>query len=371
MSPLPRRIAVVLPDLGIGGAERLHLTLTREWEALGHRVELVLLRARGGLLEQVPKSVRVVDLGAARIRSLVRPLARYLRETPPDVLLAAMWPVTTLAIVAARMAGYRGRLVVSDHVAYSHSPQLRSRARRLIFRHSVRRLYPLADARVAVSAGVADDVVARTGLERSSFRVLYNPAGNGGRARPPAARPSTLQDVHGPIVLSVGTLKPQKDCALLLRAFARLPAELGATLVFVGDGPDRAALATLARSLELGARCRFVGAVLDPDPYYAAADVFVLSSRFEGFGNVLVEAMSHGVPVVSTDCPSGPREILADGDYGMLVPVGDERRMSEAIAEVLAMPSNAEELRRRAGRFAPEAIAREYLEVMFGAKDLG
>ncbi len=163
--------------------------------------------------------------------------------------------------------------------------------------------------------------------------------------------------------LSVGNLKPEKNQALLLRAFAALPRP-DARLMLLGSGPQEAPLRALAEQLGLAERVIFAGFQRDPAPFYAAADLFVLSSNHEGFGNVIVEALSHGLPVVSTDCPAGPAEILDGGTFGLLVPVGDAAALAEAMDAALDAPVDRDALVRRASDFAPDIAARQYLAVM-------
>lgn len=229
---------------------------------------------------------------------------------------------------------------------------------------SVKLLYPLADARIAVSKGVANDVAALGSLDRASLTVIYNPAAVD--PSPGAAElPDPWRDTSGRRVLSVGTLKAVKDHATLIRAFAKVRNRTDATLVILGDGVLRLDLEHLIAELDLGGAVRLPGFKLDPWPWYRGADLFVLSSRSEGFGNVIVEALQCGVPVVSTDCPSGPREVLDDGKYGRLVPVGDAEALSVAMLDALGEQADRGPLRARAAEFSVEKAADRYLRIMF------
>ncbi|MCO5054643.1 glycosyltransferase [Thermomonas sp.] len=354
-------IAILLPDLRPGGAERLHVTLAREWMARGFGVDFVLRQARGELLEQLPVGARVVDLRAARVRNVLRPLVRYLRQSRPSALLAAMWPLTTVAPVAARVAGYRGRVVVSEHAPLSRGYAHKGRLHRLGLRASTALGYRLADARIGVSAGVADDLARLSGLARERFSVVYNPAASGAVA---GAVPALLAGAARPVILTVGTLKPVKRHDLLLDAFAKVAASTSATLCILGDGPQRAALEARVVALGLDGRVLFPGYSPDPAAWYAAADLFVLCSDHEGFGNVIVEAMEQGTPVVCTDCPSGPREILCGGKYGALVPVGDAGALAAAMQTALAAPVDRQALQARARDFSSDKIADQYLDLL-------
>lgn len=223
-------------------------------------------------------------------------------------------------------------------------------------------VYPLASCRLAVSKGVAQDLAALSGLAQDAFHVIYNPAALG-RGRPQFI-PEALLGVFGPLVLSVGTLKAGKRHNLLIEAFARLPVELGAMLCILGEGSLRPALEQQIRELGLQKRVLLPGFRADPTPWYARADLFVLSSDYEGFGNVIVEALEQGVPVVSTNCPAGPSEILCSGKYGRLVPVGDADALATAMLEALNEEPDREALKTRARDFAADKIAEEYLDVM-------
>lgn len=358
------RIAVLLPDLRAGGAEKLHVNLATEWVSRGVTVEFVLRQARGELIPLLPEGASLVDLKVRRVRSLFWPLVRYLREARPDVLLVAMWPLTAIAPLAARWAGFRGRIVISEHspqsLAYRHKGWFHS----IVLRASTWLGYRLANVRIGVSSGVANDMAKLSRMPREAIKVQYNPAALG-RARPGApVLPPELQGVSGPRILAVGTLKVVKRFDLAIEAFARLPASLGATLCIVGEGQERGALEGRIEAQGLGRRVLLPGYVADPMPWYSSADLFILSSDYEGFGNVIVEALEQGVPVVSTDCPSGPREILEDGKYGRLVPVGDSDALARAMLESLQSQHDHAALKARARHFALDKVADQYLDLL-------
>lgn len=367
MPDTARRIAILLPDLRPGGAERLHLHLAEHWAGQGLKVEFVLRQKRGELLAQLPAACTVVDLGAARVRHAFWPLVRYLKREQPDALLAAMWPLSVIAPLAARLAGFKGRVLVSEHSPLSLAYAGKGWLHRFMLRLSQRLLYPLADARVAVSAGVADDLAALSGLPRSQFTVIYNPAALGRVPATPPARPVALSGHAGPVLLSVGTLKRVKRFDVLIDAFARLTDFPEALLCIVGEGAERTALQAQVAALGLQDRVLLPGYAPDPSPWYAHADLFVLSSDYEGFGNVIVEALEHGLAIVSTDCPSGPREILADGRYGRLVPPGDAAALAQAMRIALQAPRDVQAQKARASAFTITMASESYLRAMFPA----
>lgn len=359
-----KRISVLLPDLRPGGAEKLHVHLAREWRRRGIEVEFILRQAHGELLNALPEGVSVADLGARRVRNLIRPLASYLRRVRPDVLLAAMWPTTTLAPYAARLAGFRGRVVISEHTPLSLAYIDRGWLHRRFLRLSQRLGYPRVNARIAVSGGVADDLSKLSGLSRDQFIVLHNPAALGVAAESPV-EPAALARLVRPFILSVGTLKPVKRQDLLIRAFASMAPSTRGTLILLGEGPLRDDLESLVSALGLKGNVLLPGHVADPGTWYAHADLFVLSSDYEGFGNVLVEAMEYGLPIVSTDCVAGPAEVLANGRFGRLVPTGDVSALASAMGVALSTPVDREALKARASEFAVGAVADKYLDVLF------
>jgi len=233
----------------------------------------------------------------------------------------------------------------------------------------MRHYFTLADLVVAPSQGVGDDVMAITGLPRSRIAVIHNPVFRPEiveLARRPVNHPWFV-DGGAPVVVAAGKLKPQKDFATLLRAFARLRAARPLRLVIFGEGAERAHLEQLVQELGIGADVDMPGYVENPYPYFRNAAVFVLSSAWEGLPNVLIEAMACGCPVVATDCPSGPGEILDQGRIGKLVPVGDASAMAGAIAETLDAPAPREAFVERAQHYSYDGVVADYARVLSDA----
>ena len=385
-------VAFLLDDLTQGGVQRMTLALAESLQAEGYRVDLLLCRREGSLLDAVPHGVRVLRLArAGDLRSRVLlwraapraaplwaqrrlpwvlrrapALRRYLRTECPDVLFAAK-PWTNLAAICAvqGLAG-RPRLVIGERTRLSERVRARPRLRALP--GLVRALYPRADAIIAVSHGVAEDLDA---LLRGAARaqVVYNPA-----FRPQLLVESLQQSGEPwlgtpdrPVLLAVGALTRQKDYPTLLEAFALLRARQPARLVIAGEGKERKRLEALVVRLGLQDDVRLAGEVCHPAAWMARASVFVLASRYEGFGNVLVEALACGCRIVSTDCPSGPAEILAAGRYGWLVPVADPAALADALAEALQAPAPGSGHLERAREFSVRRAQQAYLAAAFAA----
>lgn len=361
-------IALLLPDLRGGGAERVSLDIAHAFRRLGHAPEFVLMQPRGELLAEAQAAFPVHDLGCVRARQVPFALARHLRRHRPAALMAAMWPLTVIAPLAQRISGHRCPVLVSEHGQLSAQYRSWGAMHRALLRASTGMIYRLASARVGVSLGVAADMAALAAMSVSRMAVVNNPV---------PSRPTPTPDVvagaealwsvpRGARLLTVASMKPVKNHPLLLRAFARLQRP-EARLMIVGQGTGEGELRRLAGELEVSDRLVFAGFHADPTPFYATADLFVLSSDHEGFGNVIVEALAQGLPVVSTDCPSGPAEIMENGRWGRLVPVGDPSALAEAMNEALEAEHDRDALRRRAADFAPEIAARKYLELLFPA----
>jgi glycosyltransferase involved in cell wall biosynthesis len=257
------------------------------------------------------------------------------------------------------------RVVVSDHVTlsrqYCQSPWTMA-----LLKLSTRRFYPLADGRICVSAGSAADLSRIARLEPEQITVVYNPIP--GPKKPLVTSPEAELSWSGARarILSVGNLKTQKNHALLIRAIALLDRKYAARLVIMGEGPLRSQLANLAAELGIAESIAMPGFTDDLWPFYASAAVFVLSSDYEGFGNVLVEALHAGLPVVSTDCADGPAEILAQGEFGMLVPCGDAAALASAIERAFENPVDKARLAARAREFDPDAAVERYLDLLLG-----
>lgn len=332
------RIALLTSSMDGGGAQRAVMKLAGGIAARGRDVDLVLGRAGGHYSSQVPEGVRVVDLHAPRMAASVPALVRYLRRERPVAMLSALDYVNVIAVFAHRRARVATRLLVSERNTLSFAVRNGSRLRTRLRPHLVARLYPRASGVIAVSAGVADDLARITGIDRGRIEVIGNPIVTPQLRAMAAERAEHpwLASRSVPVILGVGRLSPQKDFGSLIRAFGRVRAERAARLIILGEGSERERLEAIASDLGLDADIDLPGWIPNPYPSMAAADVFVLSSRWEGLPGVLIEALYCGARVVSTDCPSGPREILDGERHGALVPVGDITAIAAAIERALA-----------------------------------
>lgn len=359
------KIAIFLPNLSGGGVERIIVNLIRAFVQQGLKVDLVLVREEGPYLSLVPPEVRIINLQSKRLLSSLPGLVRYLKENKPSTLLSAMEDINIVALWSRQLAGVSTRLVVSVHNTVSQESENSSELKRKIAPFLTRWFYPWTDAIVAVSHGSAEDLV-RLGLPKEKIEVIYNPVVTPELLEKAAERPDNPWFSAGepPVILGVGRLEKQKDFATLIRAFAIVQQQRSARLIILGEGSERPYLEGLVRELGLGENVALPGFAANPYAYMAAAGVFVLSSLYEGLPTVLIEAIAVGTPVVSTDCKSGPAEILSDGKYGKLVPVGDIRGLAAAIINTLDSPPNSEALRQKAAEFSLEKAVAEYRQVL-------
>lgn len=362
-----KRLAVFAPSMAEGGAERGALKLAEGLAQRGFDVDLVLANAEGPRLAEIPAEVRLVDLGARRVLSCLPGLVRYLRREKPVALASVLDHANVVALWARKLGRYPGRVVVIEQNTLSEAARNGKSRRDRMMPRMVSRFYPWADYVVGVSAGVTADLVELTSLRPEKVRVIFNPIVTADIAEKAKAPVDHAWFSDGSSVfVAAGRLRPQKDFPTLLHAFAQVRAKRPARLLVLGEGPERERLEALTRALRISDDVLLHGSTSNPYAYMARASAFVLSSRWEGLPTVLIEALSCGVPVIATDCPSGPREILAEGEYGRLVPVGD----ADALAVAMEAALDGELLRPPPESWRPyalDAVVDEYLPLLVGS----
>jgi glycosyltransferase involved in cell wall biosynthesis len=362
----PGGIAIVLHDLRGGGAERACLRLARGMARASVAVDLVLVRGEGAYMGEVPSGVTLTVLDAPRVSRAILPLALHLRATRPRAVLSALTHMNLATIAAARLAGIGARVVVSERNQISAKAHAaRGWWQRGLYR-AVPMAYRLADKVIAVSEGVAGDLTRFGRLPEEKVGTIHNPVFEAGLDTLARAEPSHPWFTPGspPVILGVGRLHHQKGFDVLLDAFAHARAQTDCRLVILGEGEARGRLQAQADALGLGYDIDMPGFCANPFALMARAGCFVLSSRWEGFPNALVEAMACGAPVVATDCPSGPREIL--GGIAPLVPVDDAPALGRALLATLAGKPPVTRMRARAQEFSIGAATARYLAVLEG-----
>ena len=410
--PASMHIAFFLENLGGGGRQKVLLIIAGELAARGHRVEVLVCKAEGPMLDQLPAGIELTTLDRAPLplarlyalradpaglSALFRPvlvthrpsetlawlpgLVKYLRGAKPDALLTGTPYMNVEAWLACRMADSGCRLVLTEHNDLSQGHPLGSGFHARYLPALCHRAYLEADAIVTVSRGLATELAERTRIPEDRITVIYNPVVTPDlvqKSLEPLDHPWFAPELP-PVILGAGRLGRAKDFLTLVSAFARVRKLRPVRLVILGAGkgkkdkPDKreTEIRELADRLGVSGDMDLQGFVANPFPFMKQAAVFAVSSRYEGFCNVIVEAMACGTPVVSTDCPSGPSEILQNGQYGPLVPVGDDAALADAIIRLLDSPTDPEILRSRAGFFTVSRAVDGYERILSGRNAAG
>jgi glycosyltransferase involved in cell wall biosynthesis len=322
------------------------------------------MKNQGELLTLVDKNIKILSPNVARIRNFILPIKRYLKDANPDVVLSAMWPLTSVTVLAWLLSGKQGKLFLSEHVILGISIANELFLSFWLVRLSLIITYPLATGIIAVSRSVKNDLCNFGKISCNHIKVINNPVVT-------ATSLSSVNDNkvwesgYDYRILSVGTLKIEKNYKSLIQAFSKIAKNYNAKLVILGNGSQRYELERLILKLGLQDKVLLPGFVLDTGPWYNGADLFVLSSLWEGFGNVVVEALEYGVPVVSTDC-GGPSEILNNGTYGMLVPIDSPNALADAMVKSLNDSHDSDLLINRAQYFSVSRISIKYLDYFSG-----
>lgn len=358
-------IALFVPSLIGGGAERVALNLAHGMCEQGMQVDLVLAQATGDYIDAVDPRVNMVDLGNKRVLTAIPSMVRYLRRARPDAMIAFMDHANLIALWSRALSSVKFQLIVNIQSNLMRRRQAEGLKERII-QQLASWFYPQADYVVAVSNGVAESIHKALNYPLQQIQTIENPV-----IVPPVRDKTEIPlphpwfaDENIPVIVGVGRLHPAKDFATLIKAFSQLRKARQARLIILGEGQERDSLEALMQELGIVDDVSLPGFVDNPYDYLIHARLFVLSSRWEGFPNVLVEALAHGCPVVSTDCESGPAEILEDGQYGPLVPLQSPDALAKAMADTLDSPLSPEKLRARSLMFSLERITGDYITLL-------
>jgi glycosyltransferase involved in cell wall biosynthesis len=359
-----RKIAFFLPNLAGGGAERIVVNLLKGMQASGVPLDLVVASLEGPNVDRIPDRVRVINLATGRVFTAIPALSRYLNRERPIALISHLNHANIVALLARKLSGSKIKLILVEHstLSVAKAPSLRAKTIPPLMRW----LYPQADIVVAVSQGVAQDLEEQLQLQPQTVKVVYNPVVDDDlldRAKLEVEHP-WFQPESPPVILAVGRFSIEKDFLNLIRAFAIVRKQRPARLLILGEGPQRSELEAEIARLEIAADVSLPGFVENPYAYMSRAATLVLSSRREGLPTVLIEAMACGCPVVATDCLSGPREILAAGKYGRLVPIENAAALADAMLQTLDRPFSRDVSIDRGMYFSNERAVAEYLALV-------
>ncbi|WP_051865628.1 glycosyltransferase [Metabacillus indicus] len=336
------KIALFIPVLGFGGAEKVMITLANGLAQRGHSIDLILVQKKGELLQEVSSDVNVIDLKSKKTFFSLVPLIRYLRRQKPEFLISALDNANIISSLAMTFSFSKTRHIPTLHTNLMRSYKKTRKFVQKINPFLLKAAFRRANKIVAVSKGTAAASAQFLGIPETKIEVIYNPVLDPSIKKKAEVNLNHpwLADRKVPVVLAVGRLFEAKDYPTLLKGFAAVLKHTPAKLIIAGDGKEsiRKELKDLAKELQIDSEVDFIGFSENPYSYIKHADVFVLASKWEGFGNVLAEALYLGTAVVSSDCESGPREILKNGDFGLLFPVGDADKLSEALLQQLSEP---------------------------------
>ncbi|MBA2849082.1 glycosyltransferase [Thermosulfuriphilus ammonigenes] len=361
-------VAIFASFSGRGGVERMLVNLAEGLLELGCRVDILAVKDRSEYLQDLPAGVRLIRLGTTHTYAALFPLAQYIQSLRPAALLSAKNRANQVAVAAKIMARVPVRVVLRMGTTTSAALKQKSSLRLWWWSLGMRITYPRADAVIAVSKGVAEDLRRLARVPENKLKVVANPVITPrlfALAKSPATHP-WLKDKDRPVILAAGRLTRQKDFPTLIRAFAQVRRQIPSRLIILGEGEDRSVLESLIKDLGLEGQVDLPGFVQNPYAYMSRADIFVLSSLWEGSPNVLTEALALGVPSVATDCPSGPREILAEGRYGELVPMGNASALAQAILRTLRSPLPRDLLKEAVQEYHLRFSAQRYLKILLG-----
>lgn len=349
-------VLIFLPGLHGGGAERVLVNYANWLVTRGQTPVLVVCERVGEYFDEVDSHVEIVNLACSRGSFALWPFYRLVQKRKPAAVLTTLTLTILLAGLVHRFSKHPFRLVIRQANTFSIDTRIAKGWKAWVKRRLAIGVWRDADARIAVSSGVAKDLAAEVGVPLDRIRVIHNSVDVDAVAALSQEEKclSAATRLNGPYIIAIGRLASQKDYATLLRAFALIRRFRVCQLVILGTGPLREELGQLGLELGIGNDVVFPGFVANPFPVLCRAEVFVSSSMWEGFSNSLLQAMACGTPVVATDCPHGARELLEDGKYGRLTPVGDAAALAEAVLAAMNSPRNSELLREVARRYDPD-----------------
>ena len=356
-----RRLAIFVPVLNGGGAERMMRYLGSELSRRGIQCDLLVATDKGPQLDASPVGVNVIRLHKRNCRRAIPALARYMHTARPDVVLSTVLSANVAAIIASRLLSNPPRLVIREASRTDEQINSQRRMQRFIDFHVRKFTYPMADFVVAVSRDVQSALISAKLTSNERSRVIYNPL-----TRPVTATKEPTAAASTPsLILACGRLEKEKDYPTLLRALKIVLGKRDVGLTILGEGSLSTHLKLMASELGIREHVSFEGFVEDTQPYLERASVFVHTSRFEGFPSAILEAAAAGCPIVATDSPGGAREILRAGELGTLVPVGDAQAVAAAILEILNGEIVFSPPHDYGKRFSLSDIATEYLDALF------
>lgn len=358
-------IALILGSLDGGGIQKAAIRLMQEFLSKNIKTTLIAVNSDGVMKKDIPIGCTFVDLGQGRVRFSLVKLVRYLKHNKPEVVISSQTHLNVLMILARIFAGYPKKLIVREHIVFNQEIFRDRRITEKIRPVLIRLFYPFADKVVVVSADSANSIYRYSRLNYE-IAVIQNGLDTD-LVHKDASQPIVhrwLEDKNLKVVIGIGRLVTQKSFADLLKAFSLLEGIYNYRLIVLGTGPELEKLRSLSVKLHIQEIVDFPGFVENPFPFLARADVFVLSSKWEGFANVVIEALACGVPVVATNCPGGPSDLLINQSFGRIVSVGDVAAISSAIVELTEIDHDKRAIMQYAENFSVKKTAQQYIDLV-------
>lgn len=354
-----KKIAIVIPSLRGGGAEKVMVNIVKKLDKSRFDIKLVLIKKEGPYVNLIPNDIAIVDLNSERVRYSVFKLVRELNKFKPDVVLSTLGHLNLVLIAIRPLLKINPKIIVREANTPSKNMSELTKKKRIIFTYLYKYLYPKADYIIAQCKEMKKDIIHSFSIDERKIRYIYNPLDiqkiidNREDKNPYRSNEKNL--------ISVGRLTYQKGFDILIDAFKIINEKFPSThLTILGDGDLKEELKNKAKKLNISGKISFISFKENPYPYYYYADTYILSSRWEGFPNTLLEALACGTKVVATDCKSGPREILGNSEYGILVKEGDHLSLAEGISKSI---SEEKKKINRADYFKIDNIIKEYEEI--------
>jgi glycosyltransferase involved in cell wall biosynthesis len=361
-----KEIDIFMPSLGGGGAEKIVIKLMEGLLDEGIGIKLILATKSGVLRDEIPEGIQIIDLNHSKTVFSLFSLTSYLRCNRPRILLSHLHRANRIAILANILTGRKTKVFIVEHNTISVVLKQCSSINRILLKFTYKYLYPKSDMIIHVSKAAANDLERLFGWKSGTVKVAYNPVIRGSsfssesKVKPPHPWMGSNQC---PVILGVGRLTRQKNFLLLIEAFAKLREIIDCRLIILGEGEDRDMLKSRILELRIADYVDMPGFVRNSLDYMTYASVFVLSSEWEALPTVLIEALASGCPVVSTDCPSGPLEILENGKFGILVQLNDPEKLAESIKNILVDPPERNNLKKRGMEFSIKNATTKYIEL--------
>ncbi|WP_394863581.1 glycosyltransferase [Paraclostridium bifermentans] len=360
-------ISLFVPTLEVGGAEKVMLNLANGIIKAGYNVDMVLVKAKGEYLKNIDEKVNIVDLNSNSAMGSIGSLSKYLKEKQPLAMISAIENCNVAAIIANKIAKVDTKIIVTIHTTLSRVLEDVKNIKVKLNMILQKLLYKNAFKIVSVSKATAEDASITLNIPLDKIDVIYNPIINQSIIE---KSNDIIDDIYFnddtiTNILAVGRLTEAKSFDTLIKAVnILLKDRKDVRLTIIGEGPKREELERLAKDLKIDSYVDMPGFKDNPYSYMSKCDVFVLSSKWEGLPSVIIEAMACGADIVATDCKSGPREILEDGKYGILTPVGDEHKLANAINQSLSTDKNIDGIDKHLDQFSFDKIIEKYINLI-------